>query len=169
MKVLLILVSLLLAGPCRPGDAPSGTAQPDSLAFAKLDTMLANYTAAIGNEAVEAKSAECDFLIGSVKDSLTMQHIALWLWDYYKDSQLMGDEAVAIHVYDNWFKDGKIAMRSEFDKLDADIFTAFNRSTLLGMKAPAVDLKTPCGRKIRIPTDGSHSILFFFDTSCAKC
>lgn len=142
---------------------------PDSLAFAKLDAMLANYTAAIGNEPAEVKNAESDFLISSVKDSLTMQHIALWLYDNYKDSQLMGDEAVAIHIYDRWFKNGAIAMRSEFDKLDADIFASFNRSTLLGMKAPSVDLKTPCGRKIRIPQDGSHSILFFFDTSCGKC
>lgn len=157
------------AGACRPGAALQTINQPDSLAFAKLDTMLSNYTQAITNESTDVKSAECDFLISSVKDSLTMQHIALWLWDKYKDSELMGDEAVAIHVYDNWFKDGTIAMRSEFDKLDADIFAAFNRSTLLGMKAPTVDLKTPCGRKVRIPQDGSHSILFFFDTGCAKC
>ena len=157
------------AGACRTGAALQTINQPDSLAFAKLDTMLSNYTQAITNESTDVKSAECDFLISSVKDSLTMQHIALWLWDKYKDSELMGDEAVAIHIYDNWFKDGTIAMRSEFDKLDADIFTAFNRSTLLGMKAPTVDLKTPCGRKVRIPQDGSHSILFFFDTGCAKC
>ena len=78
-------------------------------------------------------------------------------------------QLVAIYIYDNWFKPGKIAMRSEFDRLDADIFTTFNRSTLLGMKAPQVDLQNPCGRKVRIPEDGSHSILFFFDTSCAKC
>ena len=144
-------------------------AQKDSLAFAKLDAMLANYTQAIAPESTDVKNAECDFLISSVKDSLTMQHIALWLYDFYKESALMGDEAVAIHVYDNWFKDGTIPMRSEFDKLDADIFTTFNRSTLLGMKAPTVDLKSPCGRKVRIPEDGCHSILFFFDTGCAKC
>ena len=143
--------------------------QQDSLAFAKLDAMLQNYTDALERESAEVKSAECDFLISSVKDSLTTQHIALWLYDHYKESPVMGDEAVAIHVYDNWFKDGTIAMRSEFDKLDADIFTTFNRSTLLGMKAPQVDLLNPCGRKIRIPQEGSHSVLFFFDTSCAKC
>ena len=141
----------------------------DSLAMARLDRMLENYTAAIAQESAEVKSAECDFLISSVKDSLTTQHIALWLYDHYKESELMGDEAVAIHVYDNWFKTGTIAMRGEFDRLDADIFATFNRSTLLGMKAPVVDLRGPCGRKVRIPRDGTHAILFFFDTSCAKC
>ena len=141
----------------------------DSVAFAKLDQMLANYTDALQKESTDVKSAECDFLISSVRDSSTMQHIALWLYDHYKESEVMGDEAVAIHVYDNWFKPGTIAMRSEFDRLDADIFVTFNRNTLLGMKAPVVDLRRPCGRKMKVPQDGSHSILFFFDTSCAKC
>ncbi|MBR4826492.1 MAG: thioredoxin family protein [Bacteroidales bacterium] len=161
MSVLATILSLmLLAAP-----APA----PDSLDFGKLDVMLQNYTEAIAAESTDVKSSECDFLIGSVKDSLTTQHIALWLYDKYRESELMGDEAVAIHIYDSWFKPGIIAMRSEFDKLDADIFATFNRNTLLGMKAPAVDLKGPCGRKVRIPQDGSHSILFFFDTSCGKC
>lgn len=141
----------------------------DSIAMARLDRMLENYTSSIERESVEVKSAECDFLINSVKDSLTTQHIALWLFDHYKESELMGDEAVAIHIYDNWIKTGVIAMRGEFDRLDADIFATFNRNTLLGMKAPVVDLRGPCGRKVKLPQDGTHSILFFFDTSCAKC
>ncbi len=165
LKLLQLLLVLMLGNPMLQASAQV----TDSLSFAKLDTMLANYTGAIATEPATVKNSECDFLIGSVKDSLTMQHIALWLYDHYKDSQLMGDEAVAIHVYDNWFKDGRISMRSEFDKLDADIFAAFNRSTLLGMKAPVVDLRTPCGRKVRIPQEGSFGVFFFFDTSCAKC
>ena len=159
-RILLILLCLLPL---------SLRAQTDSLSFARLDTMLENYTAAIIPESIESKNAECDFLISSVKDSLTMQHIALWLFDHYKESPVMGEEAVAIHVYDKWFKDGPIEMRSEFDKLDADIFATFNRSTLLGLNAPEVELKTPCGRKVIVPQQGSYSILFFFDTGCGKC
>ena len=142
---------------------------PDSLTFAKLDVMLEKYTAAIERESFDVKKAESDFLISSVSDSTTTQHIALWLYDHYKDSPLMGDEAVAIHIYDNWFKPGTIQMRSEFDRFDAELFTSFNRSTLLGMKAPEVTLKKPCGGTVTIPRNGTYSILFFFDTSCAKC
>ena len=161
MKRLLVILLCLLPVLLR--------AQTDSLEFARLDGMLEKYTSAIIPESLDVKKAECDFLINSVKDSLSRQHIALWLYDHYKESEVMGEEAVALHVYDNWFKNGPIAMRSEFDKLDADIFATFNRNTLLGMKAPEVDLKTPCGRKVRIPQQGSYSILFFFDTSCGKC
>lgn len=142
---------------------------PDSLLLVKLDSMLEKYTASIERESVDVKKAESDFLISSVQDSVTTQHIALWLFDHYKESPLMGDEAVAIHIYDSWFKPGTIAMRSEFDRLDAELFTGFNRSTLLGMKAPEVVLRKPCGGKVTIPRDGTYSILYFFDTGCAKC
>ncbi|MBQ9462147.1 MAG: hypothetical protein IJU68_00630 [Bacteroidales bacterium] len=145
------------------------TPQTDSLVFAKLDTMLTRYTEAIVPESVDVKKAECDFLISSVNDSTTTQHVALWLYDHYKDSPVMGEEAVAIHLWDNWFKPGTIKMRSEYDRFDAELFANFNRSTLLGMSAPVVTMQKPCGGKISIPQEGSFSILFFFDTSCGKC
>lgn len=143
--------------------------QADSLMFAKLDSMLVRYTAAIENESIELKNAECDFLISSVHDSLTTQHIALWLYDHYKESPLMGEEAVAINIYDDWFKPGTVRMRSDFDRFDAELFASFNRSTLLGMKAPEITMLSPCGRKVKIPVEGCHSILFFYDASCGKC
>lgn len=167
-RIIILLLGLCLAFTLKAQE-PGANFVPDSLAFEMLDGMLEKYTAAIEREAVDTKNAECDFLIGSVRDSLTTQHIALWLYDHYKESPLMGDEAVAIHIYDSWFKSGAVAMRSQFDRFDADLFASFNRSTLLGMKAPVVDMQTPCGRKIKIPEEGSHSILFFFDTSCGKC
>ena len=141
----------------------------DSLMFARLDAMLSKYTEAISHETIDVKKAESDFLISSVSDSLTTQHIALWLFDHYKESLVMGEEAVAIHIYDNWFQPGIVAMRSKYELFDAELFASFNRSTLLGMKAPRVTMRKPCGGRIEIPQDGSYSILFFFDTSCAKC
>ena len=161
MKLLLSICLYLLAGPLGQ--------QPDSLFFAKLDTMLTRYTDAIVLESIDVKKAESDFLISSVNDSLATQHIALWLYDHYKESPVMGEEAVAIHVWDTWFKPGTVKMRSEYERFDADLFATFNRSTLLGMTAPPVQMKNPCGRKIVIPQAGSYSIMFFFDTSCGKC
>ena len=163
-----LVIVLLLAFAAFTGVSGMGDL-PDSLNLARLDKMLDNYVEAISRESLETKMGECDFLINSVSDSLTTQHIALRLYDYYKDSQLMGDEAVAIHIYDTWFKPGTIKMRSDFDRFDAELFASFNRSTLLGMKAPEITMLSPCGRKVTIPTEGSHSILFFYDASCGKC
>jgi len=167
-RAISLIISILLAVTLRAAGA-AATESPDSLAFARLDSMLERYTAAIEKEGVDVKNAECDFLISSVQDSLTTQHIAIWLYEHYKDSPLMGDEAVAIHIYDDWFKSGTVAMRSDMERFDADLFATFNRSTLLGLKAPEVTLLSPCGRKMKIPQEGSYSILYFFDTNCGKC
>ena len=163
-KIALLISALVLF--CLPVKAQEAA---DSTVFPKLDTLLARYTAAIERESVDVKKAESDFLISSVKDSLTTQHIALWLYDHYKESALMGDEAVAIHIFDSWFKPGTVKMRGEFDFFDAELFATFNRSTLLGMKAPVVEMKGPCGCKVTLPQEGTYSILFFYDTACAKC
>jgi len=37
------------------------------------------------------------------------------------------------------------------------------------MTAEKIDLLKPSGRKMTIPEDGKIAVLFFYDTSCAKC
>ena len=158
-KKVLIILSLLL-----PGAALHAQEQ-----YASLDSLMDVYVMAIRHEAPDAKEAEVDYMIGAASDSATRRHIALHLFDYYKESRLMGEEAVAIHIYDRWFKDGSIPMRSEFDEMDAKLFVDFNRSSLLGMEAPQVTLKKPCGGRMTVPVKGRTAILWFFDTGCGKC
>ena len=179
-----VLCALLLSGSgsflCAQTAAP-GTGSPqsapaapvsaprDSAALARIDSLLLRYVGAIITEPVVSKERECEFLIGTAKVPELKRHIALKLYDHYKDSPLMGDEAVAIYIYDHWFADGSIPMRGEFDKLEADMFAGLNRQTLLGMRAPKLRFRTPCGRGKTIPVDGRTAVLYFFDTSCAKC
>ena len=168
-RVLLILTGFCLAATCLYARPSIPVAAPDSVMTARLDSLLERYTAALVQESVEVKNSECDFIIGSVADSLTMQHVALKLFNFYKESLLMGDEAVAVHIFDTWFKPGRVKMGSDFERFEAELFADFNRSSLIGMKAPEVEMFTPCGRRVKTPEQGSHSILFFFDTGCGKC
>ena len=147
----------------------SAFAQADSSVLARLDTMLVGYVDALQRESLETKEKECDFLINSSNIPEIRQHIALKLFDCYKESKVMGDEAVAIDIYDKWFATGKIPFRGEFEQMQAELFANFNRSSLLGMDAPKVLLRKPCGGKVSIPEDGKPSILYFYDTSCGKC
>lgn len=187
----LILCGLVLAGLLslqgsasaqdlpRTGGTPAGQVPPvagtdaaaprDTAALSRIDSLLLRYVDAITKESVESKERECTFLIESATDPELRRRIALKLFDYYKESPLMGDEAVAIFIYDKWFANGTIAMRSEFDKLDADMFAAFNRQTLIGMTAPKLRFRSPCGRARTVPRDGRTSVLYFFDTACGKC
>jgi len=138
-------------------------------AYAVLDSLALNYVGAIQQESVETKEGECDFLINSVKDSLMRQHLALSLFNYYKEAPVMGDEAIAIWIYDKWFASGKLKFRGEFEALDAEMFCNLNRNTLLGMDAPKLKARKPHFGKIIVPQNEVTTILWFYDTSCSKC
>lgn len=155
-KLLPLIIALVLGG--------QGLA-----AQSVLDSLITSYVAAIQPAGVEEKQAECDFLIGSVRDSSLRRHIALSLFDQYREAPVMGDEAVAIYLYDKYFASGDIAMRSEFDLLDAQLFADFNRSSLIGMDAPLLTLYKPCRGRLTVPAKGASSVLWFYDTSCSKC
>ena len=141
----------------------------EAVRFQPLDSLLTQFYSALELEDVDTKNREMDTLIETCKDSLTRQHVALQIYDHYSHTRLMGEEAVAIHIYDTWFKDGQVKSRSEFEDMEMWRFANFNRNTLIGMTAPRVSLFKPCGGRLEIPQDGKVSTLFFYDTSCAKC
>lgn len=137
--------------------------------YAGLDSLLTEFYSALVPEDIGVKNAEMDRLIETCHDSLTRQHVTLEIFDHYRHAKIMGEEAVAIHVYDEWIASGKVKMRGEFERMEADIFATFNRNSLIGMKAPEVTLRKPGGGELTVPVPGRKAVLFFYDTSCAKC
>lgn len=145
----------------------TGYAQEDR--YASLDSLLEVYCASMGQESIEVKQSECDFMISSAADSVTRQHIAQKLFDYYALPPVMGEESVAIYLYDKWFDSGLLSIGNEFARMDAEIFVMFNRNSLLGMEAPVLNVPDADGNLCRLPSEGRTSILFFFDLNCPKC
>lgn len=137
--------------------------------YAGLDSLLRQFYLALEHDAVEVKNAEFDALIDSCRDSLLRQHVTFRVFDHYRYSRIMGEEAVAINVYDEWIASGKVKLRNEIEEMDAQLFSDFNRNSLLGMQAPKVALRKPSGGKMAVPVDGRITVMFFYDTSCAKC
>lgn len=151
--------------------AADAFAQLDSTVRAALDKRLSEYFAAIEFEGPETQKGECDFLIDTCVDSLMRQHVALSAYEHYRDSKVMGAEAVAIHVFDKWFDSGKVKMRDENELLAARIFAEFNRRSLIGNKAPEMTLFDLDGDPITLfdePSD-RFTVLYFYDTSCPTC
>ena len=155
-------------------------AQIDSTKLRELDSRLEQYFSILEAEPVEVKNKECDALIEAASDSSLRSKIALKIYKHYLNSALMGDEAVAIHLTDKWFSSGKVSMGSAQALLDAKLFAEFNRKSLNGMKAPQVTLTDPSGAHVTIPLTNRSlseakdlrprfSILYFYDTDCAKC
>lgn len=161
MRRFIAILSLLILPLLAP-------AQEDPV-MQKLDSLADNYTELIALEPVEMKRQECDFLLSSLSDSAMVSHLAVRLYNHYSKSRIMGDEAVAVYLWDKWFESGLAAFESEEQYLDAKVFARFNRQSLLGCPAPSLTLRRPCGGKAVIPRPGRSAILFFYDTDCAKC
>ena len=171
MKRLIIIFAAFLATVF-----VSSAQQLDSAKRVLLDGKLSEYVAAIERAGADVQKEECDFLIGSSTDSLVTQYVALRLYDHYMSSKVMGAEAVAIHIFDKWFLPGIVKMESDMDLMTARVYADFNRQSQIGMPAPELTMNTMEGEVVELfrqrhtVKDGQrHSVLFFYDTDCAKC
>lgn len=145
----------------------------DSLTREALSGKLAEYFGAIIREPMPVQIAEADFMIEASSDPQVRQFVAQWLFDYYQNSPVMGSEEVAIHIFDEWFLPGTLEMGSDSDFLNARIYADFNRMSMIGMKAPPVQMEAMDGSFVELFTDndkgGRYRVLYFYDTDCAKC
>lgn len=160
-RLLSIVLSALLGAALCFADGPG---------YAALDGRLDAYVEAISSEPVAVKQKECDFLISSCKDSSVRDHVAVYLYSKYINSAVMGDEAVAVYLTDNWFAPGHASFPSEEDLMMAKVYAGFNRSSLLGSQAPPLLLEDAEGSVTEIDfRDGRMSVLYIYDTSCPEC
>lgn len=95
------------------------TPQLDSASYAALGQKLDEYLRRIEPLDFHTQEEECDFLISSCKDSAARQFTALKVYTHYLHSKVMGAEAVAIYLTDNWFAPGKVQMHSSIDLMNA--------------------------------------------------
>ncbi len=143
-------------------------AQVDSLSLAKLSAMLDNYYEAMVFEDVPVKEGECDFLIESCKDSLVRREVAYSILEHYMDPPLMGEEAVAIYIYEKWFASGKVTIPDSWDAFQAELFYRTNRACQLDMPSPVLRAANDKGVMQDVPGSGP-AVIYFYDIHCSKC
>lgn len=136
------------------------------------DGILREYLATIENCDIPTKIEECDFILDSC-DSASLAPTALKVFNHFRDSKLMGDENVAVHVAEKWIlpfcvegADSLLPAEQTDSVSISDIrnYVDFNRESLLGMKAPLLPEAGLDSFNSETPT-----VLWFFDTECAKC
>lgn len=173
LTLVLFIVCSFLSAPLLSAAAYGTWEQQDSSKFAALDAKLEEYCKALEHEPVSVQENECDFLIGSCTEPSVRQYVALLLYNRWRSSRLMGAESVAIHILDSWFFNGKIDFHDEIEKMDARIYADFNRNSLIGCKAPHLDLYDMDGSMVSLFEEGECPqhlrVLFFYDASCSKC
>ena len=169
----LLIIFLLTALHLTPAMAsePVVSAAPDSLQLRALDTKLAEYFRAMEREGIEVQKKECDFIIESVNDPALKQYVAEKVYDHYIGSSVMGFEGVAVHIFDKWFEGAGLKMSGPIKQLDAKIYADFNRSSLLGCKAPSLEMQSIKGDSLTVfpSNDKRFKVLYFYDVDCAKC
>ena len=147
----------------------------DSLQRKAVSQKVGEYLSAIVTEPVSMQEKEVDFLIETCSDSLVRQAVATDIYSFYRDSPIMGAEALAVYVCDKWFIPGKVKLPDEASFMGARMFAEFNRRSLIGMKAPGLELKDSLGNEVRLfgpqdkPEDRRYSILYFYSPDCARC
>ena len=157
-------------GPAAPAADQDPEKQIPDSTWKKLDAKLEEYVKALERQSAAVKAQECDFILETVTMADIRDHAARKLYAHYRHSPVMGDEAVAIHLFDRWFSPGKVSFETEEELSDAQVFAAFNRSSLIGMQAPPLTLFAPDGTALSFPAaDGRPKILYFYDTDCASC
>lgn len=164
MKRLLLLCALLLS-VLLPLSAQISAEQRE-----KLTDSLDEYFAAMEVLSAREKGAECDFIISSCADSLVRGLVTRYVYDHFLHSRVLGDDAVALHVAENWILSGKVPVENDVERMNIRLFVEFNKHSLIGMKAPEVWLRTPSYESVSLPGAGDrYRILYFYDTSCATC
>ncbi len=145
----------------------------DSLAREELGGRIEEYFGALAGESLEVQKAEADFMIELSPDSLVRRFAAEKIYGHYVNSPLMGAENVAVHVFDRWFRNGPLKMESDIDFMNAGIFAEFNRQSLIGEKAPELEMESIDGAMVRLfgadDRGGVYRVLYFYDSGCAKC
>lgn len=91
-------------------------------------------------------------------------------FDFFSGSPVMGHEAVAVHIADNWFLNKRLALENETLYPVLYTYAEFNRSSLLGATAPPLEMEDMAGMPINVrASEAAGKILFFYDTECSSC
>ena len=167
------------AGNDRTGDVQTGDVQTSDVQTGNdrtRDDVLKEYLAALDGYDIPTKIEECDFILSNC-DSASRQETALKVFSHFRDSKLMGDENVAVHVADRWILE-QTAQPSPHGpessvpgcRISPDTLAAvrsyadFNRTSLLGAEAPLLPEAGMDSFSSEKPT-----VLWFYDPDCAKC
>jgi len=112
----------------------------------------------------------CDYLTSFSEDSLIKSYITQYLFEKFFSSRIMGMESVAIHIAKNYYLNKKLECPDKMDLAEMQIYVDFNENSLLGMEAPALELKDLQDNKVLLrDVAAGYTLIYFFDDQCPVC
>ena len=131
---------------------------------------VTDYFKSISMLPADSISARVDLLVEQGSTPAVQADIAGLAFDFFSASDVMGHDAVAVHVADTWFLSKKLEWSNPDTYPILYSYAEFNRSSLIGKPAPELKMETLEGGTISTRTgDGSYKLLFFYDEMCPTC
>lgn len=128
------------------------------------------YLQSLHGESIAKIISNVEALISSTDDPKKQSQIAGIAFDFYTSSPVMGEEAVAVYIADNYFLNKKLEWSNESTYPLLFTWTEFNRASLIGNSAPELFLEDIFGNKQSLRNcEGEYKILYFYDDECATC
>lgn len=97
-------------------------------------------------------------------------YCAQYLFTQFFASEIMGMEAVAVHVAEQYFMNGTYTWPNSDEQAEMETYVLFNRQCLTGQKAPALSLPDAQGCAHDLHALSSpYTLVFFFEDGCPTC
>lgn len=172
LQLLLSAALLLTAAQAASAQTAAETPAADTAAAGKgLSQEDINLVMSVfdGQQPYEIIS-RADAFINTGKTPEETARIAWYIYNYYRSSNIMGYDEIAIYIADSYFLNKRYTLPDESAMMEMRLFAETNRNSLIGMKAPSLTLQDPAGTEMRIPDgDQDYSVLYFYDDECPGC
>jgi peroxiredoxin len=111
-----------------------------------------------------------DFVLAKAKSKEIFKYVVWWVTNHYEKSQIMGMDAVFVHMAKNYYLNGKAYWVDSATVNKIRERAKILEPILIGKKAPNMFLTDSAGKLITL--DGFKSkatILYFWDPNCGHC
>lgn len=132
----------------------------------KMEQFITKLTAQIP----DSINAAADYVLGKAKSKEIFKYVTWWITNHYEKSQIMGMDAVFVHMAKNYYLNGKAYW------VDSAVVSKMKERVkilepiLLGKKAPNMFLTDSSGKLIPLETFKAKStILYFWSSTCGHC
>jgi thiol-disulfide isomerase/thioredoxin len=195
-NLLAVLVRSMLPIEVPDFKVPSGTSNPDSLLwvirynynkdhffenlnfaderllrtpilFARLDSFIKN----IVIQHPDSLNKEIDILIAKCQsDYKVFQFVSVYLFNHFRESEIMGHDAVLLKIADDIYLSGKADWVSKEFTEDLRKQTELLRHNLIGMKAEDLVMNSYKGIFVSLhDIEKEFTILYFWEPDCGHC
>ncbi|MEF9986837.1 MAG: redoxin domain-containing protein [Bacteroidales bacterium] len=121
------------------------------------------------NNIISFKSTDNKQISNKVSQHL-QSLIASTAFDYFYNSNIMGQEGIAVKIAQNWFLNNKLKWPNKDGIFMLKTFVGLNKNSLIGMPAPELNLIDTLGNTVSLNTlQGDYTIIYFYTDDCHTC